>query len=68
MWAAAGGHASCIELLLKAGASPSVTDKQGRLPLHWAAERGRAQAAAVLVTAMAKHGVDCHLLVGLSLC
>lgn len=63
MWAAAWGQTGCIDRLLEAGALPSATDREGRMPLHWAAERGWPEAVALLVSAMAKVGIDCHMLV-----
>ncbi|GAA5825025.1 hypothetical protein JCM10212_002415, partial [Sporobolomyces blumeae] len=41
-WACYQGDAISVELLLKAGASPSRPDHQGLTPLHWAVTKGNA--------------------------
>ena len=63
-YASAGGHASCVGLLLAAGASVGGPDVHGRTPLHWAAERGWVDVVTLLVPAMMLEGQDLGLQVG----
>ena len=35
-WAASIGAADYVEMLLKMGAKPDLSDVEGKLPLHWA--------------------------------
>jgi len=39
-WAALNGHVSAVELLIKAGAEPSVKNDAGRTPVFEAQQRG----------------------------
>lgn len=50
-WAAHGGHAETVKLLLQAGATASVDseDSQGTSPLAWAAYAGREQVVQLMV-------------------
>ena len=43
MFAVLGDYPECIEVLLKHGSDPDVTDKSGRTALHWAAHHGNVQ-------------------------
>ena len=63
-YASAGGHASCVGLLLAAGASVGEPDVHGRTPLHWAAERGWVDVLTLLAPAMMLEGQDLGLQVG----
>ena len=45
---------SCLNTLIETGARVNEADRQGRTPLHVAAERGRTEAAALLQ----EHGAD----------
>lgn len=47
--AARGGHVKCLELLLEAGADPSISDACGCTPLHHAASSGHMAAARWLI-------------------
>lgn len=49
MWACLGGHAAVVSKLLSLGSNIAVKDKDQRLGLHWAAEKGHAEAVGVLV-------------------
>ena len=60
-YASAGGNASCVGLLLAAGASVGGPDVHGRTPLHWAAERGWVDVVTLLVPAMMLEGQDLGL-------
>ena len=50
----AGTSTTCISKLIKAGAGVNEADRQGRTPLHEAAERGRSDVVALLQT----HGAN----------
>ncbi|CAF4634600.1 unnamed protein product, partial [Rotaria magnacalcarata] len=39
-WASGRNHVEIVELLLKAGASPNLCDKNDTTPLIWASRRG----------------------------
>jgi ankyrin repeat protein len=56
--AARAGDAAAVRRLLRAGASPFVVDRQGRSPLHMAAQHGHAQVARVLLDAEVRLGED----------
>lgn len=55
--AAAGGHASIVELLLKHGADPNATQEGGFTALHSAAQAGNREMAAALLA----HGANANL-------
>ena len=50
----AGTSTVCISKLIDAGARVNEADRQGRTPLHEAAERGRSDVVAILQT----HGAN----------
>ena len=54
------GHASVVDVLCRAHADINAVDGVGRLPLHWAAERGHAAASAMLMShaLRMKHSLD----------
>ena len=58
MWACLGGHAAVITKLLSLGSSIGMKDREGRLGLHWAAEKGHAEAVGVLVRDMLQANLD----------
>ena len=47
--AAANGHVSTVDLLLKVGADPSVTNAAGNTPLHWASANGQEKTVELLL-------------------
>lgn len=51
-WAAFRGHDRCLQVLLGAGADPSITDNSGRLALHDAASRGYTRCLKLLLLAI----------------
>lgn len=53
-WACYQGDAISVELLLKAGASPTRTDDAGLTPLHWAVTKGNAACIKRIVEAGAE--------------
>ena len=66
MWACLGGHAAVVTKLLSLGSNLAVRDKEQRLGLHWAAEKGHADAVGVLVRDMLQANLDIHATVRLS--
>jgi ankyrin repeat protein len=52
--AAARGDASAVRAALAAGTPPDLRDKDGRTPLHWAAEGGHTEVIRVLLDAGAE--------------
>eukprot|EP01045_Picozoa_sp_COSAG04_P001359 COSAG04_NODE_44_length_31776_cov_9.320769_16_plen_457_part_00 len=54
------GHTGVVDALCAAHADINAEDDGGRLPLHWAAERGHAEAAAMLMAhaLRMKHSLD----------
>ena len=52
--AAALGAIQCLELLLKRGCDPNITDKEGETPLHQAAANGHVNCVQTLLLAGAK--------------
>ena len=58
MWACLGGHAAVVTKVLALGSSLGVKDREGRLGLHWAAEKGHAEAVGVLVREMLQASLD----------
>lgn len=61
MWASAGGHVAVIQELTTHGADLQVKDNQGRWPLHWAAEKGHADAVDLLVKHLLEAQADLHV-------
>ena len=61
MWASAGGHVAVIQELMTHGADFQVKDNQGRWPLHWAAEKGHADAVDLLVKHLLDADADLHV-------
>ena len=58
LWACLGGHAAVVSKLLSLGSNIGVKDKEERLGLHWAAEKGHAEAVGVLVRDMLQANLD----------
>ena len=58
LWACVGGHAAVVTKLLSLGSNIGVKDKEERLGLHWAAEKGHAQAVGLLVREMLQANLD----------
>jgi ankyrin repeat protein len=58
MWACLGGHAAVVTKLLALGSNIGVKDREERLGLHWAAEKGHADAVGVLVRDMLQANLD----------
>lgn len=58
MWACLGGHAAVVTKLVALGSNIGVKDKEERLGLHWAAEKGHADAVGVLVRHMLQANLD----------
>lgn len=56
-WAAGGGDARLIDMLLERGADPTLTGSDARTPLMIARAAGRREAAALLEAAEQKRGV-----------
>ncbi len=56
-WAAAKGHASAVQLLIKSGASLEQRNESGATPLHSAAANGEQAAVRALLAAGASHTV-----------
>lgn len=54
MWAAYKGYSACVDLLLRWGASVTVTDEQGFTALHWALVNG----SPVCIQKLLEHGSD----------
>ena len=50
-WAALGGNAEAMTVLLEAGANLEPRDESGNTPLHWAALGGNAEAVMALLGA-----------------
>lgn len=57
--AAASGHAFIARALINLGADPWITDKRGRSPLTWAAERGKDDT--LVVKPLMEHGAQLGL-------
>lgn len=55
-WAAEGGQAECLSLLLRAGADPGATDALGWTPLDLACDGGHAEVIRILLGSGAKAG------------
>ena len=58
MWACLGGHAAVVSKLLSLGSNIGAKDAEQRLGLHWAAEKGHADAVGVLVKDMLQANMD----------
>ena len=58
VYAAKGGNAAIVKLLLQAGADWSLTDDKGRSPLHWAVHNKHAEAAFELLNSGARDDSD----------
>lgn len=58
MWACLGGHAAVVSKLLSLGSNIGAKDAEQRLGLHWAAEKGHAEAVGVLVKQMLQANLD----------
>ncbi len=58
MWACLGGHAAVVTKLVALGSNIGVKDREDRLGLHWAAEKGHADAVGVLVRDMLQANLD----------
>lgn len=58
MWACLGGHAAVVSKLLSLGSNIAAKDAEQRLGLHWAAEKGHAEAVGVLVKEMLQANMD----------
>ena len=67
MWACLGGHAAVVSKLLSLGSNIGAKDAEQRLGLHWAAEKGHADAVGVLVKNMLQANLDIQAQVGLTL-
>ena len=65
MWACLGGHAAVVSKLLSLGSNIGAKDAEQRLGLHWAAEKGHADAVGVLVKNMLHANLDIQAQVGL---
>ncbi len=66
MWACLGGHAAVVTNLVGLGSNIGVKDREDRLGLHWAAEKGHADAVGVLVRDMLQANLDIQATVRLS--
>ena len=66
MWACLGGHAAVVTKLVGLGSNIGVKDREDRLGLHWAAEKGHADAVGVLVRDMLQANLDIQATVRLS--
>lgn len=58
MWACLGGHAPVVTKLLALGSDIGAKDAEQRSGLHWAAEKGHAEAVGVLVKDMLQANMD----------
>lgn len=58
-WAAAGGHAGIMKVLVGRGASVEARDERGATPFHWAAFCGNAEAAEWLLRSGADINAVC---------
>lgn len=56
-WAATSGTGEVVTQLLKSGIPVNTPDKRGRIPLHWAAERGHIGPVCAILDAMVQNKV-----------